>query len=212
MHGDALPAVEDGHARGCRANAGTGPGDQGIEFRQFHDAPLTRVFQQHTDALPAPGTGRGNAELLAAFFQLAGHGVGQANAGYTQRMTDGDGTSFVLGGLNMPTRDYARFGQLLANGGVWNGTQIVPAEWIQASTAATAPTAPGEIGYGFQWWVPVGATPGEFMARGVYGQYIYIDTARNVVIATNAADRKFREDGVPELNIAIFRALATALD
>ena len=127
-------------------------------------------------------------------------------------VTDGDGTSFVLGGLNMPTRDYARFGQLLANGGVWNGTQIVPAEWIQASTAATAPTAPGEIGYGFQWWVPVGATPGEFMARGVYGQYIYIDTARNVVIATNAADRKFREDGIPELNIAIFRALATALD
>ncbi|MBI1493444.1 serine hydrolase domain-containing protein [Halocynthiibacter styelae] len=127
-------------------------------------------------------------------------------------LTDGDGTSFVLGGLNMPTRDYARFGLMFANGGSWKGEQIVPAEWIAASTAPSAPTAPGEIGYGFQWWVPVGAQPGEYMARGVYGQYIYINTAKDVVIATNAADRKFRQDGVAEQNVAIFREITASLD
>lgn len=127
-------------------------------------------------------------------------------------LTDGDGTSFVLGGLNMPTRDYARFGLMFANGGEWNGEQVVPAEWVAASTAPSAPTAPGEIGYGFQWWVPLGAESGEYMARGVYGQYIYINTAKDVVIATNAADRRFREDGVADQNVAIFRAITSALD
>jgi CubicO group peptidase (beta-lactamase class C family) len=123
-------------------------------------------------------------------------------------LIDGVGTAFVLGGLNITTRDYARFGQMLLQGGMWQGQQIVPADWVRASTAPSAPTASGEIGYGYQWWIPVGAAAGEYMARGIYGQYIYIDTARNVVIATNAADRKFREDGVSQQNIDIFRQIA----
>jgi len=126
-------------------------------------------------------------------------------------ITDGAGTAFVLGGLNMTTRDYARFGQMFAQGGNWNGQQIVPAAWVASSTSATAPTAEGKIGYGYQWWVPVGAAAGEYMARGIYGQYIYIDTARGVVIATNAADRKFREAGISDQNIKIFRSIAASV-
>ncbi len=126
-------------------------------------------------------------------------------------LTDGVGTAFVLGGLNMTTRDYARFGQMFLQGGEWQGQQIVPADWVAASTTPSAPTAEGETGYGYQWWMPVGAMPGEYMARGIYGQYIYIDTQRGVVIATNAADRKFREDGVAEQNVAIFREIAQNL-
>ena len=126
-------------------------------------------------------------------------------------ITDGAGTAFVLGGLNMTTRDYARFGQMFAQGGQWNGKQIVPEDWVAASTQPTAPTAEGKIGYGYQWWVPVGAAEGEYMARGIYGQYIYIDTAKGVVIATNAADRKFREAGVSDQNIEIFRKIAASV-
>lgn len=126
-------------------------------------------------------------------------------------LTDGVGTAFVLGGLNLSTRDYARFGQMIAQGGHWQGRQIVSEDWIEASTMPSAPTAEGKIGYGYQWWIPVGAAEGEFMARGIYGQYIYIDRGRGVVIATNAADRKFREAGVADANIAIFREIATGL-
>lgn len=126
-------------------------------------------------------------------------------------VTDGAGTAFVLGGLNLTTRDYARFGQMFAQKGEWQGKQIVPAAWVEASTTASAPTEPGSIGYGLQWWVPQGAAAGEYMARGIYGQYIYIDTARNVVIATNAADRRFRDAGVSDQNIAIFREIAQSL-
>lgn len=126
-------------------------------------------------------------------------------------VTDGTGTAFVLGGLNMTTRDYARFGQMYQQGGRWNGRQIVPQDWVAESTRPSAPTAPGRIGYGYQWWIPQGAAEGEYMARGVYGQYIYVDTARNVVIAVNSADRGFREPGVSENNIAIFREIAESL-
>ena len=126
-------------------------------------------------------------------------------------LTDGVGTAFVLGGLNMTARDYARFGQMFLQGGTWQGRQIVPADWVAASTVPSAPTAPGEVGYGYQWWIPVGAVPGEYMARGIYGQYIYIDTARGVVIATNAADRKFREAGVGQSNIDTFRSIAKGI-
>lgn len=123
-------------------------------------------------------------------------------------LTDGFGTAFVLGGLNLTTRDYARMGQMFLQNGRYNGTQIVPENWVVASTVPSAPTADGAIGYGYQWWIPQGAVEGEFMARGIYGQYVYINRARGVVIATNAADRKFREAGVGAQNIAIFRSIA----
>lgn len=126
-------------------------------------------------------------------------------------VTDGFGTAFVLGGLNLITRDYARMGQMFLQNGQYNGKQIVPEGWVAASTAATAPTSAGESGYGYQWWIPEDATEGEFMARGVYGQYIYINRPRGVVIATNAADRKFREEGAAEQNIATFRAIANKI-
>jgi len=127
-------------------------------------------------------------------------------------VTDGHGVAFVLGGLNLTTRDYALFGHMVANGGIAFGQRIVSKAWITESTRASAPTDPGEIGYGYQWWIPVGAEPGQFMGRGIYGQYLYIDTPRGVVIAVNGADRAFREDGVNERNVAMFRQIAEALD
>jgi CubicO group peptidase (beta-lactamase class C family) len=120
-------------------------------------------------------------------------------------LTDGVGTAFVLGGLNLRTRDYARFGQMILQRGVWQGRQVVPADWIVASTSRQAP---GGADYGFQWWIPKDARPGEVWAQGIYGQYIYIDPGSGVVIAVNAADRGFEADGVSEANLAMMRAIA----
>ncbi len=151
-------------------------------------------------------TGRSVADLLSEKV-IAPMGLERA----PYYLTDGAGTAFVLGGLNLTTRDYARFGQMFAQKGAWNGQQIVPEDWVDASTGPSAPTAEGKIGYGYQWWIPQGSAEGTYMARGIYGQYIYIDTARGVVIATNAADRKFRDSGVSQQNIDIFRLIAESL-
>lgn len=126
-------------------------------------------------------------------------------------LTDGEGVAFALGGLNMTTRDYARMGLMVAQSGQLAGQQIVPAAWIAASTAPSAPTEPGKTGYGYQWWIPKGAKPGEVMARGVYGQYVYVDSENAVVVVMNAADRKFREAGVNDQNVEMFRRIATSL-
>jgi CubicO group peptidase (beta-lactamase class C family) len=151
-------------------------------------------------------TGQSIADLLSEKI-IAPMGLEQS----PYYLTDGVGTAFVLGGLNLTTRDYARFGQMFAQNGMWNGKQIVPADWVATSTKPSAPTEPDAIGYGYQWWIPVGAAPGVYLARGIYGQYIYIDTDKNVVIVTTAADRKFREAGVSQQNNAIFRTIADSL-
>lgn len=151
-------------------------------------------------------TGRDIADLLAEKIIIP---LGLEATPYY--LTDGEGVAFVLGGLNITTRDYARFGLMIAQNGFYGGKQIVPAEWIKASTTPSAPTAAGEIGYGYQWWIPKEAPAGEFLARGIYGQYIYIDQARDVVIISTAADRKFRDPGVDDQNVAMFRQIAGAL-
>ncbi len=125
-------------------------------------------------------------------------------------VTDGYEAAFVLGGLNLTTRDYARFGQMILRNGAWEGQQIVPAAWVAASTRPSARTEAGASQYGYQWWMAPDAGPGEFFARGVYGQYIYINKPLGVVIAVNASDKGFRGDGVNSSNIAMFRALAEA--
>lgn len=123
-------------------------------------------------------------------------------------VTDGLGEAFVLGGLNLRTRDYARFGQMVLQCGQWQGQQVVPADWVRAMTT---PQAKDGTLYGFQWWIPPNPAPGEVMAQGVYGQYIYLDPGRGVVIAVNSADRGFEDPGVYDGTIAMLRKLSAGL-
>ncbi len=133
-------------------------------------------------------------------------------------LTDGDGVDFVLGGLNLATRDYARFGLLMACDGKYNGQQIVPSDWVRQSTVDTAPppaedmapTDEGLLRYGYQWWLPPDAEQGEFFAIGIYGQYIYVNRPRKTVIAVNAANRDFKVGlgAVTLANLALYREIA----
>ena len=127
--------------------------------------------------------------------------------------TDGKGAAFVLGGLNMRTRDYARFGRLFLNDGMWEGEQIISKSWVRESTSDLAPPpAPtyerGE-NYGYQWWMPP-AHDEEFYGIGVYGQYLWIDRKAGVIVVKTSADKAFREnDGQVQLEtIAMMRAIA----
>ncbi len=143
-----------------------------------------------------------------------------ANLGFDQApyyMTDGKNVAFALGGLNLTTRDYAKFGQMFLQGGKFNGKQVVPADWVAASTVHSAPTlSDRNVGYGYQWWIPMpqeGVNKSDYIASGIYGQYIYVNPAKNLVIAKNAADRNFAQpqEGYSHsmnVNIDMFRSLA----
>ncbi len=151
-------------------------------------------------------TGRGVTELLAEKILAP---LGLERDGFY--ITDGAGVAFVLGGLNFTTRDYARFGQMILQDGEYGGARVVPADWIAASTAPSAPTAPGKTRYGYQWWIPSDAHESEFFGRGIYGQYIYIDRPAGVLIVTTGADRRFRDTGAFEQNLEMFRRIAQSL-
>lgn len=124
---------------------------------------------------------------------------------------DGEGVAFALGGINIRTRDSARFGQMIAQNGNWQGREIVPADWIKAATRPSAPNTRG-VGYGYQWWIPDGAPDGVFYAHGVYGQYIFVNQTRDVVIAVNAADRFFLGPGAGYQNMAMFAAISRSFE
>lgn len=149
-------------------------------------------------------TGRSIPDLLDE------HLMGPLGIGASYYVTDGEGVAFVLGGLNMTTRDYAKMGAMVERGGRVGDLQVVPEAWIDASTVPSANTAPGGMRYGYQWWMPRDARPGEIMAQGVYGQFVYIDRISDVVIAVNGADLGFRGDGVSAGNIEMFRRIAAA--
>lgn len=131
-------------------------------------------------------------------------------------LVDGEDAAFALGGLNLTTRDYAKFGQLFLQRGEWKDEQLIPADWVAQSTAHSAPAMSDRgVGYGYQWWVPMPADQ-DYFAVGIYGQYIYIDPKTNIVIAKNAADREFMfadEVGTHSMNknIELMRSLAAQL-
>jgi CubicO group peptidase (beta-lactamase class C family) len=133
-------------------------------------------------------------------------------------LTDGDGVAFALGGLNITSRDYARFGQMMLDLGRFNGKQVVPLAWAIDSVKPGAPkpsNAQDPFGYGYQWWVPANADD-EFFAIGIYGQYIYVNRPARVVIVKTSADRAFADDGadgdkVQAETIEMFRAIAAGI-
>jgi CubicO group peptidase (beta-lactamase class C family) len=136
-------------------------------------------------------------------------------------IVDNDGVEMALGGLNATLRDFAKFGLLYANKGQWNGENIVPASWVDASHQTDAPhLIPGEHGlssspwgYGLQWWVP-GFPDTDYTASGVYNQYIYIDPLKNVVIAKNSSNHRFtsEKEYSKAAHVAMFRAIAKSIN
>ncbi|WP_313606059.1 serine hydrolase domain-containing protein [Comamonas jiangduensis] len=94
-------------------------------------------------------------------------------------------TGKEIGGccLQASPRDYARMGLFILNGAKVNGQSIVPDDWwAQATTKRADIGLPGR-GYGYQWWT---YDDGSYAARGIFGQGIFIDPQRQLVIVSNA--------------------------
>ncbi len=101
--------------------------------------------------------------------------------------------------LNARTRDYAKFARLYLNRGNWNGTQIIPESWVDKTTSFTDETS--NYIYSHHWWrnistqqllamrtsesttlQPAYAPDVDYQARGVLGQFMYINPEKNIVI------------------------------
>lgn len=107
-------------------------------------------------------------------------------------------------------RDYARLGLFILNGAQVNGQSIVPEGWwTEATTKRTEIGLPGR-GYGYQWWT---YDDGSYAARGIFGQGIFIDPQRQLVIVSNANwAGGARDPQATEAREAFYREVQKAID
>ncbi len=99
-------------------------------------------------------------------------------------------------GINARAIDFAKFGRLYLNGGNWNGTQIVPAEWVTASTRDNGLIQNAPIYYGYMWWgEKCNPDRQDFLAIGNFGQFIYVAPAKNLIIVRNGEEYGVKSKG-----------------
>jgi len=125
----------------------------------------------------------------------------------TSMSVDGAGNTKMFMGVQSTCEDMARFGYLFLREGVWDGTEVVPSEWVDAATGG--PSQELNAAYGYLWWLnrpgpilsPVQATepgadapdrpdsqlvPGApedmFFALGLGNQIVAVDPSSETVV------------------------------
>jgi len=108
-------------------------------------------------------------------------------------------------------RDYARFGQFILEGAKVGGEPLVLEGWLHEATHKQADIGTPGRGYGYQWWT---YDDGSFTARGIFGQGIFIDPRRQLVIVTNSDWDKAGAAGNPQsaAREAFYQAVQQAVD
>ena len=97
--------------------------------------------------------------------------------------------------FKMSARDLARFGLLYLRGGQWRDAQVVPEEWVAASTATQVSAATENRSYGYMWWTYPQYGP-YFGAAASGGQNLVVDPTRGLVIVHQAKENWFGSGGV----------------
>ena len=96
------------------------------------------------------------------------------------------------------------------NGARVGGRSIVPDGWLAEATGERVGIGQPGRGYGYQWWT---YSDGSYAARGIFGQGIFIDPARKLVIASNANWAAGASDpATSQARDAFYRAVQKAVD
>ncbi|WP_312307150.1 serine hydrolase, partial [Pulveribacter sp.] len=112
--------------------------------------------------------------------------------------------------IQAAARDYARFGQFILEGARSEGTSVLPADWLEQATRKQADIGVAGRGYGYQWWT---YDDGSFAARGIFGQGIFLDPKRQLVIVSAANWGGGARDPVAlPAREAFYRAVQQAVD
>ena len=106
--------------------------------------------------------------------------------------TDSSGTYVGSSFMYATPRDWARFGQLYLQDGVWEGERILPEGWVARTITPTSTPSDPPGGYGLQWWLNAAPNPEErglpdvpvdaFWASGHQGQNVVVVPSRDAVI------------------------------
>jgi CubicO group peptidase (beta-lactamase class C family) len=99
------------------------------------------------------------------------------------------GEAYLGGGARLLPRDFMKFGQVMLDGGTWNGVRILPREYAKSagSPLVTLRNQPAGMRYGYTWWTidyPYqGRTITAYFASGNGGQVVVVVPEADMVIA-----------------------------
>ena len=98
-------------------------------------------------------------------------------------------------GLSARTEDLAKFGQLYLQKGQWNGTQLIPKEWVSEATArqtsnGSDPASDWSQGYGYQFWR---SRHNAFRGDGAFGQYLLVLPEKDAVIVITSGVKNMQD-------------------
>lgn len=105
-----------------------------------------------------------------------------------------DGHEIGGSGFSATLRDYGRFGQFVADGGIIDGKRVLPEGWTHEAGKPKTLADGKLLNYGYMWW-PTGDAQGSsnadaFAAEGIFGQALYINAREGVVIVQWCAQTK----------------------
>ena len=117
------------------------------------------------------------------------------------------GGSFAIG-----ARDFMKFGQLMLNGGTWNGKRILDAKFARDASAPLFHLR--NIYYGYYWWVEdypyKDRTVRAYSARGAGGNLVYVVPELDLIMTTMAGNYSNRR-GMKYLGDLIARSILPAV-
>ncbi len=121
----------------------------------------------------------GNASLLDLARSRLGRPLGIDIPPWTR-----DPQGRYLGGNEMALTPNAmlRFGEMIRQGGVWNGTQVVSRDWIAASFRPNTRSPYSGLSYGLGWFLGQAQGTDYALARGYGGQIICVVPALDTTI------------------------------
>lgn len=126
------------------------------------------------------------------------------------------GREMAGGNFTATLKDFGRFGLLALHEGKANGRQLISRQWFKAATTPDRAAVQygklspdSQLGYGYQWWL---RPNGNFLAEGVFGQFISIYPKANVVIVKLGAWPKMWVDDLELECYALFDAIAKSLE
>ncbi len=155
-------------------------------------APASRFRYANNDALLAARSvratlGDGQAAIDFPFTEL----FWRIGMFHTTPETDWQGNYILSSQVWTTARDLARLALLYLNNGIWNGEQLLPADWSKFVATPSTAQPPTGAGYGAFFWLygpQQGLPEGTYLMNGNRGQYVFTVPSKKVVIVRRGFD------------------------